>query len=79
MVSFQYMVKWAGSILWLAGRFSQIWKSCSGLGRIGVQQGKHLGVLHAAARRHPLHVAFAKAGHGAQRVGVVEHASGAPG
>lgn len=71
MVSFQYMVKWAGSILWLAGRFSQIWKSCSRLGPVGVQQGKH---LRCAARRcrHPLHVAFAKAGHGAQRVGVVE-------
>ena len=39
-----------------------------------MQQGKHLGVLHAAARRHPLHVAFAKAGHGPERVGVVEHA-----
>ena len=31
--SFQYMVKCAGSILWRAGRFSQIWNSCSGLGR----------------------------------------------
>lgn len=30
--------------------------------------------VHAAARRHPLHVAFAKAGHGPERVGVVEHA-----
>ena len=68
------IAKCGSTILSAAGRLSQIWNSSSRVGTVAVEQREHLAVHDAGAGGHPLHVAAAEAGGGAQRVAVVDQA-----
>ncbi len=73
MRSFHSMVKWGWTILWLAGRLSQIWNSSTGWTWVGVRAvGTFPSAWMPFTSRHPLHVAPAKAGGCAQRIGMVD-------
>ena len=71
MRSFHSMVKCGSTILFRAGRFSQIWKSSSGLGSVALSSGNISECWMPPARRDPLHIAPPKRA-AAQRIGMVD-------
>ena len=68
------IVKCGSTILSRGRQVDPDLEQLGGVRAVTVEEREHLGVLDAAAGGHPLHVAAAVAGGGAERVGVVDEA-----